>query len=146
MQVRFPQILIIVILSSISVACASINLAEPDEDSAAKLFKVETGKSNIYIFRNEDVILNTNISIEVDGKPLGNTGPGTFILTVVSPGKHIIVAKGENTDQLEVDTLAGRSYFVWLEAKLGAFTNRGHLHLVDEDEGKKGVMDSRLVK
>ena len=146
MKLRFPKLLTVIIISFASFACASVNLAEPDEDSAAKAFDVADGESNIYIFRSEDVILNTGVSIEVDGKPMGNTGPKTFILATVSPGKHTITATGENTDQLEVETASGENYFVWLEIRIGAFTNHGHLHLVNEDEGKKGVMASKLIK
>ena len=146
MKTPFSRLLIVIFLSVICFACASVNLAEPGEDLAAKSFKVAEGKSNIYIFRNEDVILNTGVSIEIDGNPMGNTGPKTFILAKVSPGKHVIVASGENTEQLEVETMAGKNYFVWLEIRIGAITNHGHLHLVDENKGKKGVMESRLVR
>ena len=146
MKLRFYQLIIVIFLSVVCFACASVNLADPSDDSAAKKFNVADGKSNIYIYRNEDVILNTDVSIEVDGKQMGSTGPKTFIRATVSPGKHTIVASGENTEKLEVTTESGKNYFVWLEIRLGAFTNRGHLHLVTMEEGKKGVMESKLVK
>ena len=146
MKLRIPQLIIVIVLSAICSACASVNLADSNDDSAAKTFSVADGKSNIYIYRNEDVILNTGVSIEVDGKKMGNTGPRTFILATVSPGKHTVVASGENVEKLEVTTEAAKNYFVWLEIKLGVVTNRGHLHLVSMEEGKKGVMDSKLVK
>lgn len=146
MKLCFPQLIFVIFLSAVCAACASVNLADPDDDSAAKTFNVADGKSNIYIYRNEDVILNTGVSIEVDGKQLGSTGPQTFILATVSPGRHTIIASGENTEKLEVTTEAGKNYFLWLEIRLGAFTNRGHLHLVTMEEGKKGVMESKLVK
>ncbi len=146
MRPRFSRLLIVIALSLVSISCASVNLAEPVEDSTAKSFNVTAGKSNIYIFRNEDVILNTGVSIEVDGTPMGNTGAKTYILATVSPGQHIIIASGENTEQLELETVAGRNYFVWLEIRIGAVTNHGHLHVVNEQEGKKGVMESKLIK
>ena len=146
MKFRYPKILILVLYSSLCFSCASVDLAAPDEDSAAKTFNVTDGKSNIYIFRNEDVILNTDVSIEIDGRPIGSTGAKTFILATVSPGRHRIVSRGENTEQLEVETAAGRNYFVWLEIRIGVVTNHGHLHLVDEEAGRKGVMESRLIR
>ena len=146
MKLRFPRLIFIICLSVVFVACASVNLADPNDDSAAKTFSVADGKSNIYIYRDEDVVLNTDVSIEIDEKQMGSTGPQTFILATVSPGRHTIIARGENTETLEITTEAGENYFVWLEIRLGAFTNHGHLHLVSMDEGKKGVMESRLVK
>ena len=146
MKLCIHHIIVVFVLSAICSACASVNLADPNDDLAAKTFSVADGKSNIYTYRNEDVILNTDVSIEVDGKKMGSTGPRTYILATVSPGKHTVVASGENTEKLEVTTEAGKNYFVWLEIRFGVVTNRGHLHLVPKEEGEKGVLDSKLVK
>ena len=141
-----PNVFLFVFVSFICISCASVKLADTDADITAKSFAVDSGKSNIYIFRNEDIVLNTPISIQVNGAPLGNTGAKTYILAKVLPGKHTIVAKGENTEKLIVETEADRNYFIWLEVRLGAVTNHGHLHLVNKAEGKKGVAESRLIK
>ena len=146
MHLRLLKFLPIVTLSIVCIACASIKSAAPEEDSAAKQFNVASGKSNIYVYRNVDLILDTAVSIEIDGKSAGNTGHKTFILKSVSPGNHTITARAENTDTIDLTTAAGRNYFVWLEVRTGAITNHAHLHSVSEEKGKTGVMEGRLVE
>lgn len=146
MHLRLLQFSTIVAISIACIACASIKFAAPDADSAAKLFNVPNGKSNIYVYRNVNVIIDTAVSIEIDGNPAGNTGHKTFILKSVSPGNHTITANAENTDTIDLNTEPGESYFVWLEVRTGAATNHAHLHSVSEEKGKKGVMESRLVE
>ena len=68
MKQRIYRVLVLILISSVCYACASVNLSEPAADTAAKSFQVEDGKANIYIYRNENVVLNTNIGIEVDDR------------------------------------------------------------------------------
>ena len=135
------------VLSSVLVlvSCAGVQFADQADDAQAKQFQVAAGKSNIYVYRNQDVGINTSISVSVNEAHVGNTDKGTFILETVSPGNHTIKAEGENVDELQIVTTAGRNYFVWLEVRLGVVTNRAHLQLVDESQGKTGVRESRLV-
>ena len=145
MLLRLNRLLTIVALSIFCIACANVKFAAPDEDFAAKQFNVTSGQSNIYVYRNENIIVNTGISVEIDGKLAGNTGQKTFILKSVPAGHHTITARGENTDTIELTTEAGESYFVWLEVRVGVVTNHAHLHSVSEEKGKKGVMECKLV-
>jgi len=127
------------------VACATAQFTTPEEDSAAKRFNVKNSKSNIYIYKNENLGLNTEISVDIDGKHAGNTLQKTFILESVGPGEHTITAHAENTSKIELVTEAGKIYFVWLDVNLGAFVNRGQLRSVSEEKGKSGVMECMLV-
>jgi hypothetical protein len=140
------RFLLVIVFTLSCVACATAQHATPDEDSAAKRFNVTNGKSNIYIYRNENLGLNTEISVDIDDKHAGNTLQETFILQTVDPGKHKITAHAENTSEIELITEAGKTYFVWLEVELGVVVNRGHLHSVSEEKGKAGVLECRLVK
>ncbi len=127
------------------MACATAQFTTPEEDSAAKRFNVKNSKSNIYIYKNENLGLNTEISVDIDGKHAGNTLQKTFILESVGPGEHTITAHAENTSKIELVTEAGKIYFVWLDVNLGAFVNRGQLRSVSEEKGKSGVMECMLV-
>jgi len=112
--IPFRFLLVIVFILSCA-ACASAQHATPYDDSAAKQFNVTNGKSNIYIYRNENLGLNTEISIDIDGKHAGNTLQETFILQSIDPGEHKITAHAENTSEIELVTEAGKIYFVWLD-------------------------------
>ncbi|MEM1404073.1 MAG: DUF2846 domain-containing protein [Pseudomonadota bacterium] len=127
-------------------ACTTSDPASEAADSAAKRFEPPLGMAHLYIYRDDNVLINTAISISVDGDEIGRTGNGTFLLSVVKPGAHRIIAKGENTDELVVDAQAGENVFVQLGVGLGAFTNRANLILMDEKQGKAAVAKTRLLK
>jgi hypothetical protein len=146
MLVRLLRILSITALVVACAACASARLAKPEQDAAAKQFQVPSGESNIYIYRSEDIVLNTAIAVTIDGKPAGNTKQKTFILKTVPPGKYTITAQAENTDTIELVTEAGKNYFIWLEVRIGVITNHAHFHLIDEAQGKPGVRISMLIE
>ena len=140
------QLLAIATIAMACTACAGVKLAEADADLEAKKFATTPGMSNVYVYRNSSLLIDTTVSVEVDGEPVGHTGHRTFLLESLPPGDHLITAKGENSHTIDLTTAPGKNYFVWLEVKLGAVTNHAHLHLVSEEKGKKGVMESRLVR
>ena len=146
MPLRLLKFVSAVILVVSCVACASARLAKPEQDVAAKQFQVPAGESNIYIYRNENIVFNNEISVDINGKHAGNTNQKTFIFKSVAPGKHSITAFAENTEFIEITTIADKNYFIWLEVRLGAVTNHAHFHLVGEAQGKSGVMDCKLIE
>ena len=146
MPLRLFKFFAWVILVVSCAACATARLAKPELDMAAKQFEVPVGKSNIYIYRNEDIVFNNEIPVDIDGEPAGKTNQGTFILKSVAPGKHSITAQAENTETIEITTAADKNYFIWLEVRIGVVTNHAHFHLVDKAQGKSGVMECKLIE
>ncbi|MBI3561624.1 MAG: DUF2846 domain-containing protein [Gammaproteobacteria bacterium] len=134
---------IVIILSL--VGCASVPMGDPKQDAALKTFSAKPGVAGVYIYRNESMGGAVRMDVEVDGKPLGQTAAKTFFYTEVSPGKHTITSKAENTDNLDVDTVAGKLYYVWQEVKMGILYARTKLHLMSDVEGKKGVLETNLA-
>lgn len=140
------KLIILLFLAIVCVSCANSPLAPAADDAKAKRFEVTNGKANIYIYRDEDVVLNTPVSLFLNGEAVGETGAKTYILKTVEPGTYKIKADGENTAEIEVNAQANKNTFVWLEISLGVFTNRAHLHQVDDKKGKQGVRTSHLIK
>jgi hypothetical protein len=127
------------------VGCASVPLGDVKLDEAAKTFAVKGDKAGIYVYRNESLGAALKFDLSLDGKNLGQTAAKTYFYQEVAPGKHTLTSKAENTDTLELDTMAGKLYYVWQEVKLGVLTARNKLSLVSEEEGKKGVLESKLI-
>lgn len=125
--------------------CASVPMADSSADTAAKTFRVPAGKSGIYIYRNETMGAAITMDLFIDGRPLGQTGAKTYAYVEVDPGTHKILSKAENEDLLELNTLAGKLYYVWQEVKMGLMYARNKLSLVDEKTGQAGVMESKLI-
>ena len=141
MKHLFPALLLVVTL----IGCASVPMGDAKQDAALKTFAVPKGKSGIYIYRNESIGGAVTMDVAIGGNPVGQTGAKTFLYKEVTPGKHTITSKAENTDTLTVDTRPGRATFVWQEVKMGFVAARTKLHLVDEATGKKGVAETNLA-
>ncbi|MEW6413795.1 MAG: DUF2846 domain-containing protein [Pseudomonadota bacterium] len=127
------------LLAAVISGCASVPMASLDEDARAKTFAVREGKSNIYVYRNESFGGAIPLTVALDGKVAGQTGPQTYFLFEVEPGPHEVSSIAENTSTLRLDTVAGKSYYVWQEVKMGMWMARSQLQQVDEATGKKGV-------
>lgn len=139
--------LLLAALFALSLAgCASVNMGDPKQDAAAKTFTAPQGNAGVYVYRNETMGAAVKMDVEMDGKPLGQTGANTFLYKEVAPGKHAITSKTENTETLEIDTKPGLLYYVWQEVKMGVLSARSKLHLVDEATGKKGVLETKLAE
>lgn len=134
------------LLAAVISGCASVPMASIDEDAKAKTFAVREGKSNIYVYRNESFGGAIPLTVALDGKVAGQTGPQTYFLFEVDPGPHEVSSIAENTSTLRLDTAAGKSYYVWQEVKMGMWMARSQLQQVDEATGKKGVAECKRAR
>jgi hypothetical protein len=96
--------------------------------------------------RNEAFGAAVKMPLLVDGVAVGDTVAHSYILKQVTPGSHTITSKSENNATLTLSTEAGKNYYVWQEVKMGLLMARSKLSQVSEEEGKQGVMESKLVK
>lgn len=127
------------------VGCASVPMGDTKRDAELKTFAAKRDMAGVYIYRNESFGAAIRMDVSVDGKALGQTAAKTYFYTEVAPGKHTITSASENTDTLEIETVAGKLYYVWQEVKMGLLYARTKLSLVSEEEGKNGVMESQLA-
>lgn len=127
------------------VGCASVPMGDPKQDAALKEFKEKPGVAGIYVYRNESMGAAVTMDVNVDGKVLGKTAANTYLYKEVKPGKHTITSEAENTDSVELNTVAGKLYYVWQEVKMGLLYARNKLHLVSVEEGQKGVLETKLA-
>lgn len=127
------------------VGCASVPMGDTAQDAALKTFPAKADSAGLYIYRNESMGAAVRMDVEVDSKPLGQTAARTYFFTEIKPGKHTVTSKAENTDTLEIDAIPGKLYYVWQEVKMGLLYARTKLHLVDEAQGRKGVLESSLA-
>lgn len=125
--------------------CASVPMASLDMDKDAKTFAVPVDKSRIYIYRNESMGGAIAMAVSVDGRMLGQTGPKTYFVLDVKPGKHRIQSFTENVATLDLVTAPNRAYYIWQEVKMGMWSARSALHEVSEEEGQKGVLECKMA-
>ncbi len=131
------------LITAVLAGCASVPMASMEADSSAKQFQPRKGYSNIYLYRNETFGGAIALTVSLDGKVMGKTGPKTYFLWEVTPGKHKVASHAENTEILEIEAKEGRNHYVWQEVKIGMWQPRSLLHEMNEDEGRKGVLECK---
>jgi hypothetical protein len=120
-------------------------MADPQVDSSLKSFKVAPDKAGVYVYRNESMGGAVKMDVIIDGQNIGETAAKTYFFKELAPGKHTVASKAENTDTIEVDLKPGTLAFIWQEVKMGILYARTKLHLVSEEDGKKGVLETKLA-
>ena len=141
---RLATLMSVMLLALLS-GCASVPMASLEKDSQAKEFVVPEGKASIYLYRNEMYGGAIAMTVTLDGKLAGRTGPETYMLWHVDPGPHEIMSITENEAKLDLDVDAGATYYVWQEVKMGMWSARSQLHEVDEATGRAGVLECQLT-
>lgn len=141
----FRKFALISLVTMTLVGCASVPMGDAKKDAALKSFSSKPDVAGLFIYRNESFGAAIRMDVEIDGKPVGQTAAKTYFYKEVAPGKHTVTSKSENTDSIEVDTVAGKLYYIWQEVKMGLLYARTKLSLVSEEEGKKGVLESQLA-
>lgn len=141
------SILLAAVVVSSLVGCASVPIGDEKQDAALKTFAAPAGnKAGVYIYRNEAMGAAVKMDVELDGVPIGQTAAKTYLYKEVTPGKHTIASKAENTDTLEIDAKPGTLSYIWQEVKMGLLYARTKLHLMDAAEGRKGVLETKLAE
>ncbi|MDR3413354.1 MAG: DUF2846 domain-containing protein [Formivibrio sp.] len=141
----FRKFVCIAILAVSLVGCASVPMGDAKKDAELKQFSKKADVAGVYIYRNEVIGTAVRMDVEIDGNALGKTAAKTYFYTEVTPGTHTITSKSENTDSLNFDAAAGQLYYIWQEVKMGVLFARTKLHLVGENEGRKGVLETKLA-
>ena len=125
--------------------CATVRLGDLNQDSATKEFKPPSEKAGVYVYRNQMIGSAIRMEVFVDGFRVGETAQKTYLYFELPPGKHTIESRAENTDTLTTDFVAGTLSYIWQEVRVGVYSARSSLHLVDESEGRKSVAESVLA-
>src|SRR5262245_25959353 len=115
MFMRYLSLGAILLVAALASGCASVPMASPEKDKAAKSDTVKPGKANIYVYRNEMFGAAIAMRVQLNGKEIARTGAKTYLLLEVDPGTHTILSDTENASSLSVNAVAGRNYFVWQE-------------------------------
>ena len=140
------NILAVAFLTLSLVGCASVSMGDAKQDAALKTFTGSSTKTALYIYRNESMGATKKMDVTVDGTSIGQTAANTYLYKEVAPGKHTITSQAENDSTIEVDAKPGTILYIWQEVKMGFFSARSKLQVVDPATGKKGVLESKLAE
>nr|WP_246312399.1 DUF2846 domain-containing protein [Aquabacterium terrae] len=126
--------------------CGTLQMADEQQDAARKTFAVASDKAGVYVYRNEHMGGAITMKVSVDGKEVARTGAMTYVYAELAPGAHRVTSHAENDDSIEFVAKPGTLTYIWQEVKMGLLSARTKLHLVGDEQGRKGVAETRLVR
>ncbi|HEX7030492.1 MAG TPA: DUF2846 domain-containing protein [Gammaproteobacteria bacterium] len=120
-------------------------MASAAADAKAKEFRVPMDKASIYVYRNETFGAAVKMPVTLDGRMMGSSAANTYFHWLVEPGQHSIASHTENDASITLDVEAGKDYYVWQEVKMGMWAAGSQLHRVDQQTGRDGVRECKLI-
>ena len=128
-------------------ACASVPKADNNLVASARSFTPSPGRARIYVARVKSLIgAALTQTVVVDGRIIGATGPGTFLMTEVDPGPHVVSAAAQgNAQAQQIDAEAGQCYFIKMSLNTIALTVSVKIERVTETEGRDLVRRYRMA-
>jgi len=133
-------------LTALTGGCASVKMADESQDAQAKTFQVAPDKAHIYVYRNESMGAGVKMPVALNGKPVGQTVAKSYLMLSVPAGQQTLVSSAESDSVLKLTAEAGKNYFVWQEVKVGFIKARNSLQVVDDQTGRAGVAESKLIQ
>ena len=133
-------------LAVLLTGCVSVPMASDAEDGAAKAFAAKPDRANVYVYRNETFGAAIPMTVSINGRVAGQTGPQTYFMWEVEPGLHEISSHAETVSTIQITAQAGKSYYIWQEVKMGLFMARSQLQQMDEETGRKGVLECKRAQ
>ncbi len=130
-----------------ATGCASVPMMPEADDLAGKTFAAPPpDRAHLYVYRNESFGGGVKLGVLLDGYMAGETAAKTYALLPLAPGNHVVVSVAENREELPLQAVAGKTYFVWQEVKMGLLQARSKLTLVDEATGRAGVSECKRIQ
>jgi hypothetical protein len=130
-----------------ATGCASVPMMPEADDLAGKAFaKPAADKAHVYVYRNENFGAAVKLSVLVDGFQAAETAAKVYVLLPVEPGSHVVSSVAEDRSEVTIDAVAGQTYFVWQEVKMGMLSARSKLTVVDPATGKAGVQECKRAQ
>ena len=108
---------------------------------------VADGKAIVYIYSFDVSALgNVRKIVSLDGKPLANVRPERYFIAVIEPGKHAIHWQDKKHGGIEMDFVAGMTYYLRAGWNEGGFMIKPKgLDLVAPENGAFDVKQMRAV-
>lgn len=127
--------------------CAPTAPTVPNKkDNIGKSFTTDKKYANVYLCRNSFAGSIWDMTVLVDGKFAGETTAYSHFHWKLKPGKHVIQSKADNIYSLELNTKSNTNYFIKQDMIMGMMKGGAELKIIDEEEGRKCVLATEMVK
>ena len=127
--------------------CASTSKAPENKSNEAKAFLAPDDKGTVYLYRTGRAVgAAGQLTVKVNSKEAGGTGPGTFFKWDLKPGTYTFASStGESSAVVQLEVEAGQVYFIRQDARLGIDKGRVTLKEVDSKKDQNEVKSCKLL-
>lgn len=138
-------VLTVAALAAGSPAGAADEKKEPDDDEYVvftddhPLGEVKPDQALLYVVRPTSIGYAIKSFFFIDDTIVGVNRGSSYFYIDVTPGKHVLWSKSENTDALEATFEAGGTYYVQQQVQMGGFRARTKLLMLGDEEGKAAL-------
>ena len=129
----------------LSALCALLSSAPARPEDNPRLATPPPGKALVFVLRSEREPVHAEVPIVVNLESVGKLANGTFLSATVRPGKTHLRIGDRVLIVLSIQAVAGRSYFVRVEAIPGVRPVRTNAGVVSEAEGRRLLAQSRFA-
>jgi opacity protein-like surface antigen len=112
---------------------------------AQQLAAPPPNKALVFIFRSDREPRAALVPVTVNAEHAGDMANGAFLVATVDPGRTFLRAGDRVLTSLRLETAAGQSYFVQLEAIHGMTVVHAEMRQVSEAEGRGWLAQGRLA-
>ncbi|MDF1588860.1 MAG: DUF2846 domain-containing protein [Gammaproteobacteria bacterium] len=149
-QPLITQLLLIILLIVLTMlsGCASIPLTNYGQDALLKTFpEPAVDSAGLYIFRDTRRSGLLRKTIKLDGEVLGDTAMFVYFYKYIEPGRHTVTTQTEfGESSISFDALASKNTYIRQNIITGVFVASAELEIVDEKQGKAGVLKCYLAQ
>lgn len=146
---RIMNVLLLIVLLTWLAGCASpkMNLSVP----IATDVKVEQDKALVYFIRPSSLGFKVHAAVYDDEKFIGMVPFNQKLPYVAEPGEHLFMVVSEAADFIKADLLPGKTYYIKVIPRMGAWRARFSLAPVTKEdfanpEVQKWIKDARLIQ
>lgn len=127
-------------------AGASVFAQTVDESNGTMPEKPGEGKAMVYFARRDGSAFLIKFSIYDGDLFLGKLGANKYFAYECDPGKHVFIAKSENTSYVEADLEAGKTYVIDTKVRMGVMTAQVKLLPLDRSHKKYEKEKTKFLK
>jgi len=146
MKKRFNFLKLVVMGASLMFifGCASARQYVSLPDQSKRLENPD--KARIYVIRPGVFGSAIHMVVNDYDRPIGETGPKSFLCWEREPGEAKIYSTSENTSEIAFDVKAGEVHYLLQKPEMGWVTLRNSMVKISESEGKASLKKCKAPK
>lgn len=142
------QLILIIVASAFLASCATVPQGDSALDAKLKTFAPPPAtKAGIYIYRPGGIGTAVKRSLFIDDVRIGDSAPNFYYHRYVEPGIRTITTNTEmGQNKAVINAEGGENYYFKAYMTMGLITAGSDIVQVGSEEGRDGVLNSKLAQ